>query len=189
MGRTTPWALFSDQRFPCPCLQVWLWVTHWWSSAASQFMNTFGSFCFIWVNALSPFRNLWMIWSVVLIHLTGYQLQARLSPEPFSSQFRLASDSSQSLFTQLRTTPQPIHFTSDVRSNFGWVNHQQCFVVGVSGMGDQLKLPVITGLLSITVNLWCMSLRRSSQWVFSGMTRHSKLESKLLSRIGRVDIE
>ena len=42
-----------------------------------------------------------MICSVVLIHLTGYQLQARLSPEPFSSQFRLASDSSQSLSTPL----------------------------------------------------------------------------------------
>ena len=42
-----------------------------------------------------------MIWSVVLIHLTGYQFQVSLSPYRFSSQFRLASDPYQSLFTQL----------------------------------------------------------------------------------------
>ncbi len=89
-----------------------------------------------------------MIWSVVLIHLTGYQLQVRLSPEPFLSQFRLVSDPlspsptfgslpfqlvfDSCLDAKLSTAPHTVHFTREVSSELGSVNYQQRLVIVIS---------------------------------------------------------
>ena len=50
--------------------------------------------------------------------------------------------------------------------------------------GDQLKLPVITVLLSITANLWCSLSPRLSLTGFSGILKCPKPEFKPLSLIG-----
>ena len=72
----------------------------WWSSVALLLLSISGNFCFVWENALSPFRNLLLIWNVVLIRLTGCQIQAPLSPAPL---FRAVLPNSDTL------SPSPLH--------------------------------------------------------------------------------
>lgn len=44
-------------------------------------------------------------------------------------------------YSKLSTAPHPIHFTREMRSKLGWVDHQQGLVVGVSGWGRPIEAP------------------------------------------------